>query len=294
MGEVWSATDRTTGAPVAVKLAQLWAISEPELVARFEQEGKLLKRLRSPYHLRATSTRADQGRRALTSSSNDSTGETLEALLEREGYLSLEEAGRIADEMLAGAHRRARRRASFIAISARGTSSSIASATAASSRSSSTSASRRRPRRAPAHRAPASQVTMGSLRFIAPEQLGDAAKAGPRADLYAIGTILFRALTGKMPFGDATATQLVVAQARARSADQSTRRPERSGRPALRTFLTKTIARTPGKRYASAEIALAALREAMRGRAPPLEMPEGPIESTADARCHARRKPRSR
>ena len=52
--------------------------------------------------------------------------------------------------------------------------------------------------------------TMGSLPYIAPEQLGDSANAGPRADLHAVGTIVFRALTGRMPFGDAQGTALVV------------------------------------------------------------------------------------
>jgi len=49
---------------------------------------------------------------------------------------------------------------------------------------------------------------------------------------------------------------------------------------ALRTFLAKTMARSPAKRYASAEVALAAWREAVRGKGPRLAMPEKPVDST--------------
>ena len=49
---------------------------------------------------------------------------------------------------------------------------------------------------------------------------------------------------------------------------------------ALRSFLSKTMARLPAKRYASAEVALAAWREAMRGKGPRLAMPEKPLDAT--------------
>lgn len=276
MGEVWAATDRKTRGPVAVKLAQLWAISEPELVARFEQEGKLLKRLRSPFIcslIEAGRTEDDIPFIVLERLE----GETLEALLERESYLSLDEAGRILDEILqalcvahdAGiVHRDLSPSNVFLHRTRDGVITKLVDFGIAKVSEAGTGAPRT-----------GSKVTMGSLGYTAPEQLGDAAKAGPRADLYAAGTIFFQALTGKMPFGDARATQLVVMK---REHDPPTI-DEMTGEkwPAgIRTFLTKTIARTPGKRYASAEIALAALREALRGRAPPLTMPERPIEST--------------
>jgi eukaryotic-like serine/threonine-protein kinase len=277
MGEVWAATDRRTGAAVAVKLAQLWAISEPELVARFEQEGKLLKRLRSRYICSLVEHgRTDDDVPFIVLERLE--GETLEALLEREGYLSLDEAGRILDEILqalcvahdAGiVHRDLSPSNVFLH---RGRDGHVVTKLVDFGIAKASEAGTGAPRTG-------NKVTMGSLSYTAPEQLGDAAKAGPRADLYAAGTIFFQALTGKLPYGDARATQLVVMKREhdPPTIDEATGEKWPAG---VRTFLTKTIARTPGKRYASAEIALAALREAMRGRAPPLTMPERPIEST--------------
>jgi serine/threonine-protein kinase len=120
---------------------------------------------------------------------------------------------------------------------------------------------------------------MGSLPYVAPEQLGDSANAGPRADLYAVGTIAFRALTGQMPYGDAQGTALIVLNREhdPPSIDEVT---GEKWPAALRTFLAKTMARSPAKRYASADMALAAWREAMRGKGPRLLLPDKPPEAT--------------
>jgi eukaryotic-like serine/threonine-protein kinase len=275
MGEVWSAKDQQTGEDVAVKLAQGWAVSEPELVSRFEREGKLLRRMRSPF----ICSLVDAGRLP------DETpfivlerlkGETLEELLEREGYLSLEEAGHIADEILqalvvahgAGIVHRDLSPSNVFLHQKRDGSTVTKVLDFGIAKVSDASAPRT-----------GNRATMGSLPYVAPEQLGDSAKAGPRADIYALGTIVFRAVTGQMPYGDARATTLVVLK---RDSDPPTI-DEATGEkwPAsLRTFLTKCMARSPSKRYASAEIALAALREAIRGKGPRLVMPEKPLDAT--------------
>ena len=113
-----------------------------------------------------------------------------------------------------------------------------------------------------------SGATMGSLAYVAPEQIGGSATVGPRADLYALGTLLFRALTGRMPFGDAHGTRLFTLKREhdPPSIDEATgeRWPV-----AVRTFLEKMLARSPSKRFASAEAALAALDAIGAPRAAP-------------------------
>jgi serine/threonine-protein kinase len=276
MGEVWSGTDTRTGADVAVKLAQGWTASEPELVARFEREGKLLRRVKSPHvcALIDAGKTADDARYIIL---ERLTGETLEELLAREGYLPLAEAGRIAREILdalvvahgAGVvHRDLSPSNVFLHRTKDGTAITKVLDFGVAKAPADPSAPRT-----------GSRATMGSLPYVAPEQLGDSANAGPRADLYALGTILFRALTGRMPFGAVRGTALVVMKREheAPTIDEATgeKWPQ-----ALKTFLAKTIARTPSKRYASAEIALAALGEAIVGKGPKLDVPDKPADAT--------------
>jgi eukaryotic-like serine/threonine-protein kinase len=275
MGEVWSATDHETGKGVAVKLSKARAASEPALMERFEREGKLLERLASPFIcalLDLGRTKGDVPFMVLERLE----GETVEQLLDREGYLPLAEVGTIAAEIL---------QALIVAHGAGVVHRDLSPANVFLHRTKSGKtvtkvldfgvakvADGNPPRTG-------NRSTLGSLPYIAPEQLGESAKAGPRADLYAVGTIVFRALTGLMPYGDAQGTALVVLKREhdAPTIDEAT---GEKWPAALRAFLAKTMARSPAKRHASAEVALAAWREAIRGKGPRLAMPEKPVEAT--------------
>lgn len=276
MGEVWSATDLTTRKHVAVKLAQMWSVGEPELMERFEREGKLLKRMKSKFICQVF----DQGRingelPYIVMEMLD--GETLEQLLKREGYLALDEVGKIADEVLqalivahnAGIVHRDLSPANVFLHRAGDDETITKLLDFGIAKTGDNSAPKT-----------AQRATMGSLPFVAPEQLGDSAKATARADLYALGTIVFYALTGQLPYGNVKGTSLVVMK---REHDPPTIDEATGERwpAALKTFLAKTIARAPAKRYASAEVALASLREAMRGKkGPALDVPDKSSDAT--------------
>jgi serine/threonine protein kinase len=275
MGEVWSATDRRTGANVAVKLSQEWVATEPELVARFEREGKLLKRIKSPFICSLVDVgRTPEGVPYMVLERLN--GETCEQLLDREGSLPMSEVARIADQVLqalvvahnAGiVHRDISPGNVFLHRTPEGNTLTKVLDFGVAKVSDVTAP--RTGRRA----------LLGTLPYVAPEQLGDSAKAGPRADLYGVGMLVFRALTGQMPFGSAQGTALIVMKREhdPPSIDEATgeRWPA-----ALRTFLAKTLARVPGKRYASAEIALLAWRQTMRGKGPPLTVPDKSDDAT--------------
>ena len=56
-------------------------------------------------------------------------------------------------------------------------------------------------------------MIVGTPAYMAPEQLG-AAAPGPRTDVFALGVIAYEMLTGELPFGRGTLTEVVLAQAR--------------------------------------------------------------------------------
>jgi len=276
MGEVWAATDLTTGSDVAVKLAQQWMTTDPELMGRFEREGKLLRRIRSPYVCSLIDAgRTDKGIAFMVI--ERLTGETFEALLAREGYLSVAEAARVVDDVLQAlvaahnegvVHRDLSAANVFLhRLPDGGTITKVLDFGVA--KVADTTGQRTGKR-----------SIIGSLPYIAPEQLDDSARVGPKADLYAVGTLLFRAITGKMPFGDAEGMRLVVLKREhdPPSIDEVT---GEKWPVAIRSFVTKMTSRALSKRPASAEVALHQLRAALAGPGPRIDLPPVPEDATA-------------
>src|SRR5205085_7378979 len=52
-------------------------------------------------------------------------------------------------------------------------------------------------------------ATLGSFAYMAPEQVRGSARVDERADLYALGAVAFRALTGRLPFEGTNALTLI-------------------------------------------------------------------------------------
>jgi WD40 repeat protein len=93
-------------------------------------------------------------------------------------------------------------------------------------------------------------LTMGTPEYMAPEQAAGA-EAGPAADIYALGAILYRLLTGQPPFRGDTAMEVLQALA---SAEPIAPRRFRPALPRdLEMIVLKAIAREPQRRYATAE-----------------------------------------
>jgi serine/threonine protein kinase len=119
-------------------------------------------------------------------------------------------------------------------------------------------------------------TTMGTPAFMAPEQaLGQPADA--RADLYALGCILFEMVCGRPPYQGSTFA--ILAQlTEGEVPDPAAFRPDLP--VALRDFIRRLLARRPDDRYPGAAEALHALeqaRAALRRPAPA----EAPAEDTA-------------
>jgi serine/threonine protein kinase len=92
---------------------------------------------------------------------------------------------------------------------------------------------------------------IGSLGYMAPEQFRRARGVTPAADLYAVGVVIYRALTGKLPFNDHSLERVV----RMKTEEQAPR-VSASGKIPLDSpldlFIAKALQRDAGERFQSA------------------------------------------
>lgn len=102
-------------------------------------------------------------------------------------------------------------------------------------------------------------VVLGTLPCIAPEQIVNARDVTERADLYAIGSILHRALTGHYPF-EASDTKSLAQEKLTAEAPPFLQDETDHVAIGLRDIVTKAIRRRPTDRYESADAMMAALR----------------------------------
>lgn len=94
-------------------------------------------------------------------------------------------------------------------------------------------------------------VIVGTPAYMAPEQARSSTSADARSDLYAVGAVLYRMLTGQSPYGGADANGTLI-----RLMEEAPERPsliERTIPAGLEAVIEKAMARDPMERYQTAD-----------------------------------------
>jgi serine/threonine-protein kinase len=94
------------------------------------------------------------------------------------------------------------------------------------------------------------EVLMGSPQYMCPEQARGSRSLDHRADLWSLGAILFRAVTGVAAFEGASAVDVIVQICTGPIPLASRAAPDLS--PEVDTFFLRALARDPARRFASA------------------------------------------
>jgi eukaryotic-like serine/threonine-protein kinase len=114
-------------------------------------------------------------------------------------------------------------------------------------------------------------IFIGTPRYCAPEQLQAGPSIGPKADLYAVGVVLFQMLTGHLPFegyGGSLGEMVQTLSVPAPSLTKHEKFP-----PALVALVASALAKEPDKRPADAFTFASELRKIRRDFAPDREDP---------------------
>ena len=252
MGEVFQAHDRVLDRTVAVKVLRAGIGSDDDFIERFRKEATIAGRLSHPNIVQVYDWgRGDDGSAYMAMEFVD--GQNLREVLNANGRLRPSIATRITTQVCAALE--AARKAGLvhrdvkpenILLTADG---GVKVADFGLSRTMAES------------RATQAGVLMGTAHYLAPEQVeGD--HSDHRADIYALGIVLYEMLTGETPFtGD---NPLVIAYQRVRNDVPAPSARIGGVPPALDQVVARATARDPAKRFGSS----AEMAEALRAASP--------------------------
>ncbi len=95
-----------------------------------------------------------------------------------------------------------------------------------------------------------SGITMGTLAYMAPEQISSARDVNHRADIYALGVMLYQLITGSLPFAADNPGVLIFAHLQRPAPDPRTLVPNLSS--SIAAAILRTLSKDPNERYQTA------------------------------------------
>jgi serine/threonine-protein kinase len=250
MATVWRATDRLLGRQVAVKVLREQYAADPSFLARFQREAMHAASVSDPRIVTVFDCGVDPGAPYIVMELVS--GQTLQQLLDQARALPAGEAVMVAAEMCAalevahaaGLVHRDIKPANVLVTS--GGQVKILDFGIARM----------------AHAAGLTQTgtLIGTAEYLSPEQ-GAGQPAGPQADLYAVGCVLYEMLTGTPPFTADSPAGLVYRHVHDQPAPPSARRPGLP--PQVDGLVLRLLAKDPAARPPGAAAARAALLAAV-------------------------------
>jgi predicted Ser/Thr protein kinase len=256
MGAVYRAHHADFGVPVALKVMSPQLANDPDAELRFRREAEVLEGLR---HRNVVPFLASGHERGLAFIAMEYIeGEDLAAVLHRRGRLPIDEVAHVVTGVAAA----------LDAAHARGiVHRDVKPANVLLGGEPSDPIAKRRPYLMDFGVASvvgdddrAADALVGSLPYIAPEQIRRPGGVDKRADVYALGATAYELLAGRPPFCEPTALGLVMAHLQQPPEDPRALAPAIPA--AAADALLAALAKDPGARHASAGELAAALRAA--------------------------------
>jgi len=246
MGSVYEALDRELLDVVALKIVRSELLALADTVERFRDEVRLARKITHRNVVRVYDLGEAEGRRFLTMERIE--GVSLGSEIEERGPLPIPALLRVARDLVDGLaaaheagviHRDLKPDNVVIAPSGRAVITDFGIA---------------RPLALAAGLLTLEGV--GTPAYMAPELFGDAPAPDERSDVFALGSLLFEAATGELPWGGQTLGAIIEARLSTDARDVQTLRPDLPG--TLASIIQGCIAREPGARPAgTAELAQA-------------------------------------
>lgn len=267
MGTVYVSHDQELGRQVAVKLLASNLVHDADVVERFEREARLTAALDHPNIVPVYDVGRHEGRPYIVMKLLQ--GAVLAAVLREKGGLTSEETQKLLSQVAAGLdylhakgfiHRDVKAGNIFVGPQGHAT---LLDFGILRSTSGSDGLTR-------------TGMVMGTPHYMAPEQALGLKEVDHRADLYALGVVLFECLTGTLPFEADSELRLIQMQAHAPPPDIIDRAPWISR--SVAAVVRKALAKEPRERFNSGAELVHALESAYReskGR------PVAPLRPTA-------------